>query len=82
MRALKNSIVKAGGVSHVATACGKTQRAIYKWLAADTLPRTEYTGETQYASAIAALAAARGYSIDPVWLLSEAHPKKANQFVK
>ena len=48
MRPLKKSIDDAGGVPSVALACGKTPRAIYKWLVADALPRTEYTGETQY----------------------------------
>lgn len=76
MRPLKKSIDDAGGVPAVALACGKTPRAIYKWLVADALPRTEYTGETQYAKKIAELAAARGKPFDFAWLLAEAHPKK------
>jgi hypothetical protein len=77
MRPLKKTIDDAGGVPNVALACGKTPRAIYKWLAADALPRTEYTGETNYANKIAELAAARGRPFDPAWLLNEAHPKKS-----
>lgn len=77
MRALKRSIDDAGGVPSVAQACGKTPRAIYKWLASDTLPRTEYTGETQYAKKIAELAAEKGKPFDFAWLLAEAHPKKS-----
>lgn len=77
MRPLKKTIDDAGGVPAVALACGKTPRAIYKWLAADALPRTEYTGETNYATKIAELAAARGRSFDPSWLLTEAHPNKS-----
>ncbi|CRM71209.1 hypothetical protein [Pseudomonas sp. 25 E 4] len=76
MGPLKKSIDDAGGVPVVALACGKTPRAIYKWLAADCLPRTEYTGETRYAEIIASLASANGKPFEPSWLLSEAHPKK------
>ncbi|WP_433899390.1 hypothetical protein [Pseudomonas sp. PSE1(2024)] len=77
MRPLKKSIDAAGGVSAVAMACGKTPRAVYKWLEADALPRTDYTGETQYAKKIAELAAAKGKTFDVDWLLSEAQPKKS-----
>ncbi|MBV4478752.1 helix-turn-helix domain-containing protein [Pseudomonas khavaziana] len=77
MRPLKKTIDDAGGVPSVALACGKTPRAIYKWLAADALPRTEYTGETNYVMKIAELAAARGRPFDPAWLLIEAHPNKS-----
>ena len=77
MRPLKKSIDDAGGVPVVALACGKSPRAVYKWLAADCLPRTEYTGETRYAQRIAALAAANGKPFEVSWLLAEAHPKKS-----
>ena len=76
MRPLKKSIDDAGGVPVVALACGKSPRAVYKWLAADCLPRTEYTGETHYAERIAALAEANGKPFEASWLLAEAHPKK------
>ena len=77
MGPLKKSIDAAGGVPAVAMACGKTPRAVYKWLTAESLPRTEYTGETDYASRIAALARARGQEFDVDWLLSQAHRKKS-----
>jgi len=77
MRPLKKSIDDAGGVTAVALACGKTPRAVYKWLVADALPRTEYTGETQYTKKIAELAALKGKPFDCAWLLAEAHPKKS-----
>jgi hypothetical protein len=77
MSPLKKSIEDAGGVPVVALACGKTPRAVYKWLAAECLPRTEYTGETLYAERISALAAARGKPFEVAWLLAEAHPNKS-----
>lgn len=77
MRPLRKSIDDAGGVSAVALACGKTPRAVYKWLVADALPRTEYTGETQYAQKISELAAVNGKPFETAWLLAEAHPKKS-----
>jgi hypothetical protein len=76
MRPLKKSIEDAGGVAAVALVCGKTPRAIYKWLEADALPRTEYTGETQYAKKIAGLAEKNGHPFEPAWLLAQAHPNK------
>jgi hypothetical protein len=69
MGPLKKSIDDAGGVPVVALACGKSPRAVYKWLTAECLPRTEYTGETRYAERIAAF--------EPSWLLAEAHPGKS-----
>ncbi len=76
MSPLKKSIDDAGGVPVVALACGKSPRAVYKWLTADCLPRTEYTGETRYAERISALAAANGKPFEASWLLLEAKPNK------
>ncbi|MCQ9423455.1 helix-turn-helix domain-containing protein [Pseudomonas sp. LJDD11] len=77
MRPLKKAIDAAGGVPAVATACGKTPRAIYKWITADCLPRTEYTGETDYAARIAKLAEDKGQPFDVQLLLAEARPSKS-----
>ena len=44
MSALKESITRVGGVAKASAICGVSQRAIYKWIAADSLPRTEYSG--------------------------------------
>ncbi len=77
MSALKEAIDRAGGVAKASVVCGVSQRAAYKWLAAESLPRTEYTGETNYAERLAAAAAARGQPFDAAWLLAEVAPKKS-----
>lgn len=46
-------IIKKIRVPVVAEACGRSPRAIYKWIASGTLPRTDYTDETNYAERIA-----------------------------
>lgn len=71
--ALKEAINKLGGVAQAATLCGVSQRAIYKWLSSGTLPRTEYTGETHYASRLAEASAGQ---FTAEWLLAEAAPTK------
>ncbi|MFB8829084.1 hypothetical protein ACE0DR_06160 [Azotobacter sp. CWF10] len=77
MSALRESINKAGGVANAAAICGVSQRAIYKWLTTGALPRTEYTGETNYAVRLAAVAAELGNSFDAAWLLANASPKRS-----
>lgn len=79
MTPLKKSIDDAGGVPAVSAACQVSPRAVYKWLAAESLPRTEYTGETDYAKRIAALAQSNGKPLEAEWLLAEAHPGKATK---
>jgi hypothetical protein len=74
MQSLKKAIDAAGGVVAVAQACEKSPRAVYKWLTAGRLPRTEYTGETIYAQRICDLAAANGTHIEIVALLASALP--------
>ncbi|WP_247178408.1 helix-turn-helix transcriptional regulator, partial [Escherichia coli] len=46
-------VIKTVRVAVVADVCGVSQRAIYKWMDNGKLPRTEYTGETNYAEKIA-----------------------------
>jgi len=43
-----------GRVHGAAKVCGVSVRAVYKWLVTGRLPRTDYTGETQYASQLSA----------------------------
>ncbi|QJI28934.1 hypothetical protein HKK55_09475 [Pseudomonas sp. ADAK18] len=71
MSALKKSITKVGGVAKASIICNVSRRAIYKWLAAESLPRTEYSGETRYAHL---LADASFGQFTAEWLLSEAMP--------
>lgn len=73
MSMLKEVVIAVGGVSRAAEICGVSPRAIYKWLSADLLPRTEYTGETRYAESLAKKA---GPQFDPKNILAEASPKK------
>jgi hypothetical protein len=40
------------GLTKMATACGKSYQAVRKWEKAGRLPRTEWTGETNYAAII------------------------------
>lgn len=74
MSALKDAITKAGGIGRASKACEVSPRAIYKWLASGCLPRTDYTGETNYAQRLAAAAAGE---FTAEWLLAEAAPKKS-----
>ena len=62
-------VIKTVRVSVVADVCGVSQRAIYKWMDNGKLPRTEYTGETNYAEKIA-LASNGLFSADAILTIS------------
>lgn len=46
-------VLKTVKVAVVARVCGLTPKAVYKWIERGSLPRTEFTGETDYAALIA-----------------------------
>lgn len=77
MSALKEAIQDVGGAKAAAVACGVSVRAIYKWIAADVLPRTEYTGETNYVASLAQAAEAAGNSFDVERLRKIASPRRS-----
>lgn len=49
---LEDAIAKCGGVSAVSRMTGRSPQAVLKWIKAGRLPRTEWTGETEYAKQI------------------------------
>ncbi|NPU91421.1 MAG: hypothetical protein HPY82_05860 [Gammaproteobacteria bacterium] len=53
MITLHQAVESVGGPEQAASHCGVSKRAVYKWLARKRLPRTEYTGETNYAEILA-----------------------------
>lgn len=55
MHSLRELFDQAGGMEASAEACGVSVRALYKWANRNALPRTDYTGETDYASRLARL---------------------------
>ncbi|MNF83026.1 hypothetical protein D3C84_653390 [compost metagenome] len=66
-----------GGIGAAAKVCERSYQALNKWRLAASLPRTDYTGETQYAMLLASAAKKRGNSFDAAWLLHASAPQKA-----
>jgi len=71
MSYLRKVIDGLGGVKRAAEICSVSPRALYKWLDADALPRTDYTGETCYAEL---LAEASGGRFSAEYLLEALRP--------
>ena len=65
-----------GGIGAAAKACGRSYQALNKWRLAGCLPRTEYTGETNYAECLAIAARQNGNLFEASWLLEAAAPQK------
>lgn len=66
-----------GGIGAAAKVCDRSYQALNKWRLAACLPRTDYTGETRYASQLAEAAAENGHPFDAGWLLEASSPHKA-----
>lgn len=68
----------AGGIGAAAKVCGRSYQALNKWRLAACLPRTDYTGETRYATLLAVAARERGNPFDAAWLLDVSAPNKVD----
>lgn len=66
MNRIKKAVGDIGGTPTAAKTCGVSTRSVNKWIAAERLPRTEYTGETSYAKKLAALSEGK---FTAAWLL-------------
>ena len=66
-----------GGIGAAAKVCERSYQALNKWRLAASLPRTDYTGETQYASLLATAAKKKGNAFEAAWLLHASAPQKA-----
>lgn len=68
------AVNSAGGPVQAARACSVSRQAVDKWIANGYLPRTDYTGETDYARRLSEAAASRGVVFTATWLLTAAAP--------
>lgn len=75
MTDLSIAIQWIGGPIPAAKICGIKRQAVDKWLVKGALPRTEYTGETSYASKLAEASAGK---FTAEWLLKNAAPNNSN----
>ena len=66
-----------GGIGAAAKVCERSYQALNKWRLAASLPRTDYTGETRYATLLANAAEQQGNSFEATWLLNASAPQKA-----
>lgn len=73
MSAIREAITLVGGPGRAADICSVSPRAVHKWLSAESLPRTEYSGETTHAEK---LAEASNGAFTASWLLENARPQR------
>lgn len=67
-------VVRAvGGQVKAGDACGVSAAIVGRWIRQKHLPRTEYTGETAYAEALAKASQGR---FTQGWILAECNPVK------
>ncbi|MFS1526226.1 hypothetical protein ACL7TT_19360 [Microbulbifer sp. 2304DJ12-6] len=71
---VREAVKLAGGPLKVARRCEISTSAVHKWITNERLPRTEYTGETEYAEILAALS---GGKFNANQLLENLKPMKA-----
>ncbi|WP_207166042.1 hypothetical protein [Pseudomonas protegens] len=65
-----------GGIRAAAKICGRSCQALNKWRLAASLPRTDYTGETEYALLLSGAAKQKGNPFDASWLLDKSAPHR------
>lgn len=70
--------IKTIGVFATSLACGCSQRAVYKWIEKGSLPRTDFTGETNYAEQIASASHGK-YSTELIKKISR--PQKTTDLI-
>lgn len=75
MNPMQIAVNAVGGQTAAAKLCGLSVVAVHKWTVKGTLPRTEYTGKTNYSKL---LANASNGKFTSEWLLNAANPDKAS----
>jgi hypothetical protein len=73
MNPLRFAVSAVGGQAAAARICGVSSVAVFKWLKRGSLPRTEYTGKTDYSERLAFHA--KG-AFTAEWLKNSANPDK------
>jgi len=74
MSTVKEIIHDAGGVPIVALELELSERTIYKWIAKNSLPRSEYTEESSYSLKLASMCK----KFNRAEILSMGNPRKSN----
>lgn len=71
--------IKSIGVLATSLACGCSRRAIYKWMEKESLPRTDFTGETNYAERIAGASCGK-FSVEFIKTISRPQKPTGSDF--